>query len=336
MWKSLSTGHANPVTTAIGAAVTHAPLGRLRVALAAYNAFRKANILSTAQQFGEPINALKGSYSLLNGGRGAQAQGSAVALANFVAVDAIVPGNAVAVAVPALARPVCTGMFLQPVAGTPAASQRNFAWNPIVTATDCPNLIAAQEQFDFNEPSLADAYPSTVFAWNDPNPAASNSYAMRPNFGGPPALNDRGYGFGFLAVTETLRAAGLVNQWAGTGAGLGSVTEWVVTHPTKSFYVDARRTINAAVSPQRFPTQAVPAGNTNYTLQMPIPPFATTFAAPGQACTDVGIVLFDTDEGATSSIWIVRQVIRSACVTRRMWSSSSPRCRPPLRPSGSP
>ena len=190
-------------------------------------------------------------------------------------------------------------MFLQPVVGTPAVSQRNFAWNPIVTATDCPNLIAAQEQFDFNEPSLADAYPSTVFAWNDPNPAASNSYAMRPNFGGPPALNDRGYGFGFLAVTETLRAAGLVNQWAGTGAGLGSVTEWVVTHPTKSFYVDARRTINAAVSPQRFPTQAVPAGNTNYTLQMPIPPFATTFAAPGQACTDVGIVLFDTDEGAT-------------------------------------
>ena len=74
------------MTTAIGAAVTHDRLGRLPGCAAAYNAFRKGNILTTAQQFGEPINALKGSYSLLNSGRGAQAQGSAVALANFVAV----------------------------------------------------------------------------------------------------------------------------------------------------------------------------------------------------------------------------------------------------------
>ena len=233
-------------------------------------------------------------------------------------------------------------MFLQPVAGNPGASQRNFACNPFVNPVDCPNLIAAQEQFDFNEPSLADAYPSTVFALSDPTPAAFNSYLMRPNFGGPPALNSRGYGFGFLAVTETLRATGLVNQWAGvtSGAGLGSVTEWVVTHPTKAFYVDARRTINAAVSPQRFPTQAVANPpvviNTNYTGEIPIPPFATSFEAPGQACTDVGIVLFDTDEGATSFHPDRSPGDPFGLCSRRMWSNSSPRCHPPLRPSGNP
>jgi len=294
-------GHASSATTAIGAAVTHAaPLGAPPGCLAAYNAFRRAGILATAQQFGEPINALKGSYSLLNSGRGVQAQGSAVALANFVAVTA--DDN-----VPAPARLGCTRMFLEPIVGNPAASQRNFAWNPFVNGADCPNLIAAQERFDFNEPTLADTYPSTVFALSDPTPAAFNSYQMRPNFGpGPAALNNRGYGFGFLAVTEVLRATALVNQWAGVtnGTGLGSITEWVVAHPTKAFYVDARRDINAAVSPQRFPTQAIAVPptviNTNYTGEMPIPPFATRFEAPGQSCTQVGVVLFDSDEGATS------------------------------------
>jgi len=295
-------GHANPATTAVGSAVTHAqsPLGAPAGCLNAYNAFKRAGILQTAQQFGEPTNALKGSYSLINSGRGVQAQGTPVALANFVAVSADDD-------VPAPARPACNRMFLEPVVGNPGASQRNFAWNPVANNGDCPNLIAAQQQFDFNEPTLADAYPSTVFELNDPRPASINSYLMRPNFGpGPQALNDRGYGFGFLAVTETLRATGLVNQWAGVtdGAGLGSVTEWVVTHPTKAFYVDARRDINSAVSPQRFPTQAIAVPptviNTNYTGEMPIPPFATPFEAPGQACTDVGIVLFDADEGSTS------------------------------------
>jgi hypothetical protein len=301
-------GHTNPggPPGSVSWAVTHNlnPPGSLnppRDCALAYNAFRRQGILATAQQFGEPINALKGSYSLLNSGRGVQAQGSAVALANFVAVTA--DDNA-----PAPARPACTRMFLEPVAGNLSTSQRNFAWNPVVNvAADCPNLIVAQQQFDFNEPSLADAYPSTVFALSDPTPAGLNSYLMRPNFGpGPLALNDRGYGFGFLAVTETLRAGGLVNQWAGVSEGapgLGSVTEWVITQPTKAFYVDARRSINAAVSPQRFPTQAIAVPptviNTNYTGEMPIPPFANAFEL-GQACTDVGIVLFDADEGATS------------------------------------
>lgn len=280
-------GHAAP-TSPIGLEVTHTPLSNPPGCAEAYNRFRKANILATARQFGEPTNSLKGSYSLLNAGRGVQAQGIPVALANFVAVDTTDS---------APARAACTGMFLPP------GGVRNFAWNPAVTATDCPNLIAAQEQFDFNEPSLADAYPSTVFELSDLNPADIYSYQMLPNFG-PATLNDRGYGFGFVAVTEVLRATGLVNQWASGVNPLGSVTEWVVTQPTKDFYVDARRTINSAVSPQRFPTQANDGANdinTNYTAEMALPPFASTFAAPGQSCTDVGVVLFDNDEGSTST-----------------------------------
>ena len=45
-------------------------------------------------------------------------------------------------------------------------------------------------------------------------------------------------GFGFLAVGEVLRAAELINEWS-FNPGLGVSTEWVVTHPTKNFYVDS-------------------------------------------------------------------------------------------------
>lgn len=323
-------GHIDPAVFpgAISAAVTHAPLGAPSGCEAAYNAFRGGidpatgapRILATARQFGEPINALKGTYNLINTARGVGAGGSPVALANFVAVS----GND---ATPAPNRPLCTRMFLEPINNF--QSRRNFNWNPaqpgvvapdvaVHTVTDCPNLIAPQQQPDFNEPSLADAYPSVVFEWSDDDPSGNSTgfatgYLMGPNFGpggwnapGPGNLNTRDYGFGFLAVSEALRATALVNGWTnGTTNPLGATTEWVVTHPTKAFFVDANLSTSAAVNPQRFPiqAQAIPGTtiSTNYVGEMAIPPFTTIFGGPlAQACTQVGITLLDRDEGASN------------------------------------
>jgi len=336
-------GHARS-DTAIWSNVVHPtnPLGAPQGCAAAYNAFRAGFdtsnppfplILATARQFGEPINALKGSFSLINNTKGVQVQSNAVALANFVAVGVNGVYDDADIDLRAGARPNCGvdaagnpvavggvptyGMFLAPILNT-LNHRRNLAWNPGATATaifgdapgdfDCPNLIAPQQQFAFMEPSWADAYPNTVFEMNDHAPTALNSYFLRPTFGpGSLALNSNGYGFGFLAVSEVLRASSLVNSWAANAtATSGTETEWVITHPTKDFYVDNRPNgINGAVSSlQRFPTEVVAVAgnnpiNTNYLSDMPVLPFAAPFNN-GQACTEVGIVLFDNDEGRTS------------------------------------
>lgn len=100
--------------------------------------FTTANILKTAQQFAEPVNALKGNYTLLNLPAGTAAGGNAVALANFVT---IVGGNDIPAGT--APRPACTTLITDGV---------NTAWNPNAFAAHCPNLITAQAPFDFLEP----------------------------------------------------------------------------------------------------------------------------------------------------------------------------------------
>lgn len=301
-------GHA-AATTEIAKDAKHAPLGAPPGCGKIVAAFSKANILKTARQFGEPVNALKGNYSFVNSARGVSAGGTAVALANFVDIPTV--DSATGLTIPAPARPACGGatpvlgtpstgtghMFLEP-AGSLATSQRNFNWDPSDNggnSGDCPNLISAQAANDFYEPTLADTYPSEVFYLDDTNPRNSAGNLMIPEFGSVTQF-DTGYGYGFVAVAEALRASALVNQWANSNTPLRATTEWVVTHPTKYFYVDRSQATAGAVSYQRFPVGRNYAnGNT-----MPIAPFAQVFAAPGQSCVDVGLNLWDRDENGTA------------------------------------
>lgn len=263
-------------------------------------AFTRNQIILTANEFGEPTNALKGNYSYLNAARGIADGGNAVTLANFVQigpdenhfVDGVWGrqgpiGPAGCVVNPT--NPPTTNMFFNP-----ATQSRNPAWAPVFnTTTYCPNLIAAQEPYDSYEPTLADAYPNQALTLNDnvlPDVAATVT-----NFGP--------YGYGFWAVSEVLRARSVINEWSFNPA-LGATTEWIVTHPTKNFFVDAGTssagtTLNdtSANNPHRFPGGFSPDANIRL-LQIPIPPFSEAFSGvtDGQSCNDVGVTAYDRDE----------------------------------------
>ncbi len=88
------------------------------------------------------------------------------------------------------------------------------------------------------------------------------------------------------AVSAVFAAKSLMNEWI-ANADAGQGTDWVITFPTKRFYVD-------------------PTASTSPTV---IPPFAYTFGekdnstnppknGPGQSCVQVGINMYDREESS--------------------------------------
>lgn len=244
-------------------------------------------IVWTANEFGEPVNALKGNYNFLNVNRGVAAGGSAVALANFVRIgaDDNVPqkglgSTPVVGGIAALGGCTAANMFFNPLVNV-----RSMGWEPQPGGTTwCPNLITAQgteSGFDALEPSFADAYDSAglnahSLAINDPvSDVVEGDFPNR---------------FGHLAVAEVLRAGSLINEWSFNPA-LGVSTEWVVTHPTKDFFVDSVKYVGAmsAVNPRRFPIPMPP---------MPTPPFAEEFSTVtnGNSCNEIGLTAWNREE----------------------------------------
>jgi len=170
----------------------------------------RERVLEAAQFAGEPINALKFNYRLINVNRGVEAGGSATTWANFFnpaktavgsPVDGVVrSGDGAGV----VGNPGIYGILDDNAAGVPAAptsectitrgdersqngsSYGEIEWNPDdASATaggtalegvgSCLNLITAQTRFDFLEPSLNDAYPVRARGWVD-----RYNFAMRP------------------------------------------------------------------------------------------------------------------------------------------------------------
>jgi len=80
------------------------------------------------------------------------------------------------------------------------------------------------------------------------------------------------------AVSSLFDAANIYNEYE-QGAGAG--TDWVVTFPTKRFYVDAA----------------------TYGFTTVIPPFEELFSqtSPGKSCTILGIAIYDREERTTST-----------------------------------
>lgn len=85
------------------------------------------------------------------------------------------------------------------------------------------------------------------------------------------------YTNGIDAVSAVFTANAIYNEYL-TAAALGASTDWVVTFPTKRFYVDGSA----------------------YGLTAVIPPFHELFHAPGVSNVEVGISLFDQEEGFTT------------------------------------
>ena len=162
-------------------------------------AFTKANINATSNQFGEPINSLKGQFSLVRVDAGLSMGGSPTTLANFFTPGLDYTNNV--------------------VDGATAAAGGGVAGNFGVT-----NLITAQEYPDFLLPTLNDANPPTSLVENSTQLAAQQTLIdtwTRP----------------VDAVSAVLMRSNVINEWS-INPNLGVESYWVVSFPTKLHYVD--------------------------------------------------------------------------------------------------
>ncbi|ADE16699.1 hypothetical protein Nhal_3679 [Nitrosococcus halophilus Nc 4] len=277
-------------------------------------AFSRANILATARQFGEPINALKFNFTLLNPSRGVEAGNTATTWANFYnpgasAVDAIIdPADNVG----------CT---------ITRGDERSQIDNWVPDASDagasCRNLITAQVAFDFLEPSLNDAFPQTANWWDDGLNLPIMAMPLNTTNAHPPE-NLRGVD----ALSLTIQRSGIVNEWSNNPA-LGVTTDWIVTLPTKGFYVDGSETLTQGsandgvtkfgnqgpgVQSAIIPSGVVDTANTHNRPEtilgvgddIPYAPFANAFGqtietdrTSATACNEVQTAVFDRAEQRT-------------------------------------
>ncbi|MEW6167421.1 MAG: hypothetical protein AB1651_06965 [Pseudomonadota bacterium] len=203
-------------------------------------------ILDTARQMGEPINALKFNFRLLNGARGTEAGNVATTWANFFN-----PVGGPDAGWEPLDDSACTitrGDY----------RQLGVEWSPddagaIANGGSCNNLLTAQTQYPFLEPSLNDAFP-TVANWFDDGANALTTVTADAT-----SLAADGRARGIDAVSATIQRAAVLNEWSSNSA-LGVTTDWIITMPTKGFYVDQGQGQQFAVT---LNDSSVPAGSGN-------------------------------------------------------------------------
>lgn len=209
---------------------------------------RNTYILATAQEFGEPINAVKFNARMLNGTLGVEAGLPVTTWANFFnpgGVDAAGAydgaGGAVIAPLDGVVTPDDNFDCLVTRGDERIQSDGFYTgldWEAGVDPTDssCQNLIAAQRDFAFLEPSLGDAYPPLAYFWNDQLdiPVEFLPIAYGSDDGLPAVFGSQR---GIDAVSATIMRESILNEWS-TNPAQGVATEWVVTFPTKGFYVD--------------------------------------------------------------------------------------------------
>lgn len=209
-------------------------------------------ILWTARQFGEPINALKFNFRLINVDRGIEAGNSATTWANFYNPDALGASAADKQVAPEDNR-ACgvwrgvergnTDVSATDVRGSVAADVDN--WVPEFGAAggtldgnavaSCANLIAEQQRQSFLEPTLNDAFPVVANSWEDTLNAALEAEPLYNAADGDVAAT--AIKRGIDAISATILRRFVVNEWADNSAS-GVSTDWIITQPTKGFYVD--------------------------------------------------------------------------------------------------
>lgn len=286
-------------------------------------------ILWTARQFGESINSLKFNFRLINVERGVEAGNSATTWANFYnpgagAVDAVVaPGHNTTCNVWRGAERGNTDVTALDTRGTDEWDPSGVGgyYNGAAAAPSCRNLIAEQQRQSFLEPTLNDAFPIVGNAWDDQLNAAVNvtpAYNTTVIAPAPPAGAYAGGTLrGIDAMSATIMRRFVVNEWADNSAA-GVSTDWIITQPTKGFYVDDPNMNFAARGFPPAPPAAVTANEAIQAQQaferyeaLVAPgtagaPSGVLFPAPyseywgenaaGQSCNEVGFTFFDRAE----------------------------------------
>lgn len=296
------------------------------------------NLLKNSYQYGSVravngTNPLKGSFSLVQSSKGWNASGKPTTLASFYA-----PGQNIANNDRAFGDNLVTAQL------SPAALANIQGWNTAdgtnpnnpAGLLDLSPLGSGRQGYDatfdhsFHEPELSSA--NTVGEFFTDQPANANALTgthgdidtisdQYPNGAADGIDND-----GVDAVSLALRATSVVNQWGErkvtTANGWSLDSDWVVTFPTKRFYVDlgvtptqmqnwqgaapaahefagraAYRSVlpaAPAVSPATFNANTGIGQPYSFTLNA-ASPFTRPFLS-GQSCDTVAMTAYDREE----------------------------------------
>jgi hypothetical protein len=228
------------------------------------NAFAKINIDDTSNEFGEPINSLKGQFTLVRVDAGLSMGGSPTTLANFFT--------------PTL--DYAAGTATDGV-DTPAAAN-DFLGNYGVT-----NLITAQEFPDFLLPTLNDATPPVSLVQDDT--ALALQQTLIDTWANP-----------VDAVSAVLMRSNVINEWS-INPGLGVESYWVISFPTKFHYVDANAQPTPAEIATIGAGNPAFVGDPTADPVVVVPPFSTLWTDTNRSCDVVTFQLYDRQEGGVSA-----------------------------------
>lgn len=267
--KVLMNGASQPVGLAANAVHVNgvpANCGALRSAFG--NAGGIGALRAAFPLYNETISPFKGSFNLVNGPRGLTAGGSAVALADFYRTSLEptycngVPGD--------LSCYIAGPEGLPPPAGV-------YSTNYLVTL-QLPPSQTGNFTTSFHEPNLnaANTQGAVLLA----SGAVATSQFDQPDTGAN-------------AVNFVIRRTAVDNQWTrktDEASSWGTASDWVVTFPTKRYYVD----YPAANPNQGNEFQGRAAGRPGLPEQFPGPFFAERFS--GRSCFPVTYRIFDREE----------------------------------------
>lgn len=255
----------------VARAIEQHDCSRLQTALGLYNQTRA---LQSARQFGQPVDALKFTFALINPQGGLAAAAPATTWANFyspangsgalnfgVPAGFVFPSDNFLCDIPRGAEHFTTDTptnWCPEGSGGADCTAPAFAGGPAtagVTTESCRNLVTMQDTSEFLEPTLNDAYPHNANGWLDslnlgvsavPRYSNSNLAANAPE-------TTRGVD----ALSLTIQRQRVFNQFS-NNTTLGARTEAIITQPTKAFYVDQGNGIQFQIPTD--PTNAASGG----------------------------------------------------------------------------
>ena len=187
------------------------------------------HILDTARQFGEPTKSLRADFRMIHLDRGTEVEQYPVAWANFFnpsANDSDSDG-----VVEPLENANCT---------ITRGDERTLGadWSP-ESNTSCQNLVTAASGYASLEPSLNDAWPAVARRFDDDSETLVTISATADTFAGRPR--------GIDALSATIQARSVLGEWSANDVA-GVTTDWILTMPTRPFYVDQAANTAAAIA----------------------------------------------------------------------------------------
>jgi hypothetical protein len=263
--KVIMTGTSAPVGLAANA--VHTPSGVPANCGALTAAFSNPAGISALRaafpDYNQDINPLKGSYNLLKAESGMQISGTPTTLADFYRTALPpAPGNY-----------EIDGVMAP---GPAVADGRNY----LMTLQLPPEKITPQ-----------------VFSssYHEPNLNAANTVDQVLLASGNVSTQSTGYpDVGADNVNRVLRRTNIVNQWANTTTTAWQVaSDWVITHPTKRYYVDTATHQYAGRAAEFGGRPGLTSGS------FPSPWFTNVWT--GTSCEPVEFVVYDREEKTPST-----------------------------------